>query len=431
MKSRKLLTELFFAAVLLSSIPLFAEDPTPRFRGFNATTTGDIYGQVKIINDVDGDGMKDMVFGATDGMIHIYSSASGKEIQAGLWPKHTGGPILSDVAVADLDRDGTEEVIAGSYDGKVYGLNSWGKEIWTVDTRGTIQLSSPEVTDVDGSGELNVFVGSRSGKVFRIDPMGRLIWEIPMSTKVSAKVVTSDLDGDGTKEIVAKDDNGRVTILNVSGTIRQGWPQQTSPNMDWPFEVGVTDLTGDGQRQIYTTTPDKKFILWDNHGNVKESFPMSDGAHSAPRVADMDGDGKSEFIITQADGTVNVVDKTGKSLPGWPYKTSHSIYSPPQIIDLDGDGKLDIVYTAWNPEGTGKDAGYVMALGRNGKPVSGYPKKIGKAIAPVTFADLDGDGYLEMIAPGGINYTDSQLHVFPTSSKVQIKIAVLGSEVSF
>jgi len=128
---------------------------------------------------------------------------------------------------------------------------------------------------------------------------------------------------------------------------------------------------------------------------------------------------------------VNVVDKEGKSLPGWPYKTPHSIYSPPQIIDLDNDGKLDIVYTAWDPEGTGKEAGYVMALNKNGKVVPGFPKKIGKAIAPVTFADLDGDGLLEMIAAGGINYTDAQLHVFPTASKVQIKMAVLGSEVTF
>ena len=102
-----------------------------------------------------------------------------------------------------------------------------------------------------------------------------------------------------------------------------------------------------------------------------------------------------------------------------------------QVGDIDGDGQLDVVFTAWNPEGVGTQAGYVMALSRDGKPLHGYPKYIGKSIAPLTFADLDGDGYLEMIAAGGINYTDDQLHVFPTGAHVQIRLAILGSEVSF
>ncbi|MBI3038204.1 VCBS repeat-containing protein, partial [bacterium] len=215
------------------------------------------------------------------------------------------------------------------------------------------------------------------------------------------------------------------------GSSFSGWPQNTVPNLYWPFEAGVTDVNGDGKKEIYTTTPEKKFILWNKDGEVVNSFGLSDAAHSAPRAADINSDGQIEFIITQADGSVNVVDQTGKPLQGWPYKTSHSIYSAPQIVDLDGDGKLDIVYTAWNPEGVGKQAGYVMALDCLGKPLPSFPKYIGKSIAPVTIADLDGDGFLEIIASGGINYTDDQLHVFPTNGKIPIKIAVLGTQVSF
>lgn len=416
--------------VCLSTVVCAQQNNGPQFTEVSSKVTGDIYGQVKVFDDVDGDGKRDLVFGATDGMVHIYSS-TGKEIQAGLWPKHTGGPILADVAVADLNHDGSSQIIAGSYDGKVYALNSWGKELWTVDTRGTIQLSGPEVADIDGTNNLNIFVGSRSGQVLRIGNTGQTIWEIPMANKVSAKVVTSDLDGDGKKEIITKDDGGKVTVLNLNGVSVHGWPQTTAPSLDWPFEVGITDTNGDGEKEIYTTTPDKKFILWDNNGTIKESFPISDGAHSAPKVADMLGDGREEFIITSADGTINVVTKDGKSIPNFPIKTGHSIYAPPSIIDLDNDGQLDIAFTAWNPEGTGKDAGYVNVINKAGKPLPGYPKKIGKAIAPITFADLDGDGYLEMIVAGGINYTDNQLHIFPTTAKVQIRMAVLGSEVTF
>lgn len=402
----------------------------PTFPGFKAKISGDIYGQPKVIDDIDGDGKKEIIFGATDGMVHIYS-ATGKEIQSGLWPKHTGGPILSEVTVADLDNDGTKEVIVGSYDGKVYALNSWGKEIWTVNTRGTIQLSSPEVADIDGDNKLSVLVGSRSGRVFRIDEKGSVIWEIPMTTRVSARVVAADINGDGRKEIICKDDNGKVTVLKPSGVPSDGWPQSTVRNQEWPFEASAADLNGDGIKEVFTTTPEKQLIIWTAQGTLLKKIALSDGAHCAPRVADLKGDGRVVFVIAQADGAINVIDQEGQSLPGFPFETKHSIYSAPQIIDIDGDGKLDIVFTAWNPEGTGKQAGYIMALGRDGRPLPGFPKHIGKAIAPLTFADLDGDGFLEMIAAGGINYTDDQLQVFPTRAHVQIKMAVLGTEVSF
>ncbi|MBF0499984.1 MAG: VCBS repeat-containing protein [Candidatus Riflebacteria bacterium] len=403
----------------------------PTFPEVSGKVTGDIYGQIQVFDDIDGDGKKDLVFGATDGQVHVFSSATGKEIMSGLWPKHTGGPILSSVTVADLQGDGHKDVIVGSYDGKVYGLNTWGKELWTVDTHGTISQSSPEVADVEGDGVLNIFVGSKSGSVFRIDNNGRMVWAVPMTTKVSAGVVTADIDGDGKKEIICKDDSGKVTVLNLSGTPRNGWPQTTTENQEWPFEVGTADLGGDGPKEIFTTTPNKQLVTWNNAGQLISRFPLTDGAHGAPRVADLMGDGKLEYVIAQADGSVSVLDRNGKSLPGFPFKTGHSIYSSPQIIDIDGDGRLDIVFTAWNPEGSGKESGYIMAVGRDGRQLPGFPKYIGKCIAPLTFADLDGDGCLEMIAAGGINYTDSQLHIFPTKAHVQIKMALLGTEVSF
>lgn len=408
-----------------------AGDDGPQFRGFSAKVSGDIYGQTRVIEDMDNDGKRDLIFGATDGKIHLFSSTGKEIIRPPNWPKQTGAPILSDVSVADLDRDGDSEIIASSLNGKVYCMNRQGVQKWVVDTRGTIRLSSPEVADVDGTGEMAVFIGSKAGTVSRIDKDGRVVWEVPLSTSVSSRVTAADIDGNGVKEIVAKDDNGKVTVLNIRGTPEHGWPQATVPNLTWPFEAGAGDTNGDGIKEIFTTTPEKKFIIWDRNGNVKTQFALSDASHSAPRLADLNGDGRDEFVIGQADGVVMVCDREGKPLTGWPFKTKHSIYHTPQIIDLDGDGRLDVVFTAWNPEGIGKQAGYVMALNRDGNPLPGYPKYIGKSIAPLTFADLDGDGYLEMIAAGGINYTDDQLHVFPTNARVQIRMAVLGSEVSF
>ncbi len=401
------------------------------FSGFEAQVHGDIYGQPKVIEDFDGDGKKDIIFGATDGKVHIFSS-TGKEIfRPPYWPKQTGGPILADVQLADLDNDGRTEIVVASQDGKVYCLNALGREKWVLDTRGKILVSAPEIADVDGSGIRNVFIGSKAGTVSRIDEQGHLLWEVRMNSSVSAAIVARDLNGNGVKEIIAKDDSGKVMVLNESGSQARGWPQETAANMTWPFNVDAGDINGDGIKEIFTTTPDRKFIMWDNEGKKISEFPLTDGAHTAPKLADLDGDGRDEFVIAQADGTIVVCDKNGSPRPGWPFKTGHSIYHAPRILDIDGDGRLDMVFTAWDPKGAGIKAGYVMALSRNGTPLSGYPKFIGKTVAPLTLADLNGDGFLEMIAAGGINYTGKQLHVFPTRARNSIRIAVLGQEINF
>lgn len=398
---------------------------------FQAQVHGDIYGQPKVIDDFDGDGNKDIIFGATDGKVHIFSS-TGKEIfRPPYWPKQTGGPILSDVQLADLDGDARTEVIVASQDGKVYCLNNLGREKWILDTRGKILVSAPEIADVDGTGQQNVFVGSKSGTVSRIGPDGHLVWEVKMDKSVSAAIVASDLNGDGVKEVVCKDDGGRVFLLHAGGGKMRGWPQDTAENLTWPFNVDANDIDGDGVKEIFTTTPDKKFVMWDMLGEKISEFSLTDGAHTAPRLADLNGDGKDEFIIGQADGTVTVCDKSGNPLPGWPFVTGHAIYHAPRIIDIDGNGTLDLVFTAWDPKGIGERAGYIMALSSRGGKLDGYPKYIGKTVAPLTFADLDNDGFLEMIAAGGINYTGKQLHVFKTRARNKIKIAVMGQQVDF
>lgn len=425
--SRKLL---FFAALIVAfTSSASVSDAQSRFTPFSAKIPGDVYAQPKVIDDVDGDGKRDLVFGAVDGKVHLFSS-SGKEIvRPPFWPKQTGAPIMSEVAVADLTGDNRPEILVSSLNGKVYCIDANGRELWKVDTRGTIRLSSPEIADIDGTGNMRVFVGSRSGTVTHIDAAGRVVWEHRMNSSVSTRVVAVDINGNGVKEIVAKDDSGRISVININGVTYPGWPQDTVPNLTWPFEVGAADLDGDGMREVFTTTPERELIIWRHNGEVQGRFALSDAAHSAPRVVDLNSNGKNEFVIGQADGTVLVCDVEGKPLPGWPYRTGHSIYHTPRVLDIDGDRKLDVVFTAWNPEGVGAQAGYIMALNQNGQPLSGYPKYIGKTLAPLTFADLNGDGYLEMIAMGGINYTADQLHVFLTEAKVHIKMATLGTEL--
>ena len=395
---------------------------------FSEKVNGDIYGQVKVIDDVDGDGQKDLIFGASDGRVHIYSS-SGKEIfRPPFWPKQVNGPITAGIEVSDLDGNGHKNIIVSTMSGTVYCLNARGKELWKYDTGGDNFNATPLIADTSGQGSQDVILTSGSGKVVVLGSDGYLKQELTFPSPVRANPVVADLTGEGHKSIIVKDSSGKISIFADGETVSNEWETSGYSDGLWPFNFGASDTNGDGIPEIYSTDPDNRggiFKMWDTEGKLLSSFQLSDASHGAPRVADIDGDGIDDFIIAQSDGTVLVCDKDGKPKKGWPFQTSYSIYSSPSIIDLDGDGTMEIVFTA--NDGSEKDikAGCVIALNREGQMLNGFPRYIGKTMAPLTFADLDGNGVLEIIAAGGIGYSGPQLHLIKTKAKQKFKIVTL------
>ena len=397
---------------------------------FSAKVNGDIYGQVKVINDVDGDGSKDLIFGATDGKVHIFSS-TGKEIfRPPYWPKQVNGPITAGIEVSDIDGKGNINVFVSTMEGTVYCLNAKGKELWQYNTKGKILISPPVVADG------RVIVNSGSGQVVELNSSGNPESIYQMDYSVQAQPVVVDTNGDGQKEIIVKDNSGKIVVFEKGGNRLSEWTStQNLLNVDWPFNIDASDINGDGIPEIFTTDPNNSagvFKMWDSEGKLKSSFNLTEAAHGAPKVADIDGDGVDDFIIAQCDGKVLVCDRNGKPKKGWPFENGYSIYSAPTIIDLDGDGVPEIVFTANNGSYKGEQAGCIIALDSKGKMKEDFPKYIGKTIAPLTFADLDGDGTLEIIAAGGIGYTGPQLRVFKSKkTKRKFKIVTIRQLTEF
>ncbi len=400
---------------------------------FSEKINGDIYGQVKVIDDVDGDGNKDMIFGATDGRVHIYSS-NGKEIfRPPFWPKQVNGPVTAGIEVSDLDGNGHKNIIVSTMSGTVYCLNSKGKELWKYDTGGDNFHSTPLVTSLGGDGKQKIILTSGSGKVVILASDGYLEQEMRFNNPVRSNPVVADLTGNGEKSIIVKDNSGKISIFDQGGTVAQEWDSAAYRDGVWPFNFDVSDTNGDGIPEIFSTDPTNSgglFQMWDIDGKLLSSFELSDASHGAPKVADIDGDGIDDFVIAQSDGTILVCDKDGKAKKGWPFKTSYSIYSAPSLIDLDGDGTMEIVFTG--NDGNAKDlsAGCVIALNKEGEMLEEFPKFIGKTMAPLTFADLDGNGTLEIIAAGGIGYSGPQLHVLKTKAKQKFKIVTLRQQTT-
>lgn len=363
------------------------------------------------IADLDGDGWNEVVVPVGDitsanqngGMIVL--SHDGK-LKPG-WPQltydkydpgYTEG-IGTPPVVADLDNDGDLEIVAGTWDHRVYAWHHDGTWVkgWPQHVFDTV-WSSPSVGDLDHDGLLEVVVGVDSHNnpyfgsidggalyVFRADGTPFPGFPIYMPENFESMPALSDLDADGFLDIIigggAYYDHGpvgyKVHAVNRFGHPLPGWPVSTGHHVTG--SPAIADLNRDGRQEVIVGSWDQKLYAWTSNGQPAPGFPVTPrnymGAtykvHS-PIVADANADGMPE-IFTNYGWEVTELDSMGRQITwdggaGNParkptYFTDYTIDAPPAIADINGDGKLELV--AAGGEGGangGRAAVYIWAL---------------------------------------------------------------------
>lgn len=217
-------------------------------------------------------------------------------------------------------------------------------------------------------------------------------------------------------------------------------PSDNCPAGDQNCHFGspvLADINGDGKLEIIAVT-NKGFVVAVGHNGAKlwekdiaGPFGMSGGSHeihARPAVADLDGDGHVEIVV--AAGTLNpnvctqggviVLDRQGNVKPGWPLLAADeevppagcrdTIISSPALGDLDNDGDLEIVVGGFDKR--------IYAIHHDGSLMANYPpdsvlsnrfptwpnirgKLADNMWGSPALADIDGDGYLDIIMSTG------------------------------
>ncbi|MBK6376377.1 MAG: VCBS repeat-containing protein [Xanthomonadales bacterium] len=73
--------------------------------------------------------------------------------------------LYSSPTIADLDGNGSPEIIFGTQAGRVVAVRSNGTLMWSRSTGSVPVQSKPAVADIDGDGQLEVIVGAGAGNV--------------------------------------------------------------------------------------------------------------------------------------------------------------------------------------------------------------------------------------------------------------------------
>ncbi len=324
------------------------------------------------VADLDGGSLEIIAPTWNDQSVYVYD-LQGK-VKPG-WPFVASAPIWSNVAIGDLDKDGTKELVFGSNSTNFYVLRSNGAEWMDGDgnpaTQGVFKVlgsiynyGTPALADIDGDGFLDIVYSGWDGYLYAWHSNGTNLPGFPiyLEGNSNSSVAIGYLDGpsDTQPEIVAasggSDDS--LYVFEPNGLRRAGFPVKlkTSGGTGKQPSPALADIDGDGFLDIVAASTDGKLYVYDRNGTLLPAFAnvryssVTNGAttESSPVVADINGDGYPDIVIGDEGGTLSAFDHNGQLLPGFPIAVGAEVKGTPALCDCDGDGKSEIALASWD-----------------------------------------------------------------------------------
>jgi subtilisin family serine protease len=315
------------------------------------------------VGDIDGDGDYELVAGCEyDGEVLAYHIETGQRVK-GNWPVWVGyyGYITSGPILADLDADGDSEIVvamdyeSSSTDGLI-ALQGDGSYLWARRYTSEGPMSAADM-DRDGDVELGISgYGPGLSKLytFILDSQGQQVakWRggSPKGT------VFADIDSDGKTEMVFCTE-GEVMAVRADGSTV--WKTKTDDSLDTSGGISVGDLDRDGRSEVYVATlvQSDEYVFtrvyaFDHKGKLlaDAGYPksiMGTPSRCVPVIADIDGDGQEEVIVTPAYEPPMAWEADGSATPGFPLLDLVADAGVnPAVGDLDADGDIEFAMAA-------------------------------------------------------------------------------------
>ncbi len=358
--------------------------------------------------DVDGDGDDDIVFlNNYPGMARSDGNGTFTDVTASAFPGPVTPSFFVRAELADMDGDGDLDLLAlrETSTGDLY-LND-GSGVFRHDASRPLPRVHPDLMavldlDADGASELvlgyDPAVPARRGSLWRNDGTGRLRLELT-STVFGGRPAPIDVDGDGDPDVLS---DAQLLAWNDGGS-RMARGAVALPHR--PLRPIFGDFDGDGDADLLASG-DR--MLW-NDGDGRflvappTAHPDSGQFLWTAGLGDLDGDGIDDALMALTS-TVELWLGDGRG----GFRRAPSTHLPPgltavrriRVGDADGDGDLDAVLVG----GTFFDRATPFTLLTNDgtsrftrSPIPAAPQFNADLTA---FADLDGDGDLDLLVGG-------------------------------
>ncbi len=348
------------------------------------------------------------------GILRILSGDSGAEI----FPKE-GFTVTTDyklspasnIAVADIDKDGKVEIVALRYttDGPVV-FDNQGNIKWHcaqsnlkncvnyASLNSGLNWGGPSIADIDGDGYGEIIVGAA---VWSYNGERRWVGDKGIGDNgVGPLSAVADIDEDGKMEIITGS-----TVYNFDGTIR--WSDIPDPSGTGTLGdgfVALADFDSDKKPEMVVVSRGTIRLQDALTGAIKWgpfAVPASkDKRVGAPTIADFDSDGEPEIGVAGYSGYV-VFETNGavKWLSPTKDKSSHATGS--SLFDFENDGYVEVLYNdeekfrVYDGEGSTQDSNNDTY--NDGIVLFEVVNTSWTAYENPVVADVDNDGKAEII----------------------------------
>ncbi len=319
---------------------------------------------------------------------------------------------INDLAIGDLNADGLLDVWVSGRNGSGHqaawyrnpGDRTVAWERFTI-LEGSWKYGA--LGDVDGDSDLDIVAGfDDESRVYWIENDGTPEdggWtkhNLGLAGKPD-QIFVRDLDGDGPVEIIAYYKGGPLALLRRPEDPRAEWIETTIagvPSGTAGGSIGDVDDDGDldlvfGNRWYENPLPDRDWHLGEYWVARIIDRDWTEEARSA--VADIDGDGRTDIVMTGEEDDSGVAwyrNESPRSGGAWtrtvvnrtPYEKLHTC----QVADFNGDGKPDIFVAEMHTSDTQR-----LTIFEQGVTPQEWTERVIATVGAhnAKVADLDGD----------------------------------------
>ncbi len=262
-----------------------------------------------------------------DGTVSVHST--GGELQ---WRFQTSDKVY-DFCLTDLDRDGHQEIIAGSGENErvLYALRSNGDVIWR--WKSNNGLRAVGAADLDSDGNVEIVVGSEDGDLFFLNATGQLQREVKIGARVRA-IQIADIDDDGGLEILIGSDDKYLRVLRVDGSKK--WERRFGGRV---YGLCAADFNQNGKLEIVAGTQDGNVYMVNSLGEVVWEYSTGIRVFCVAE-GDVDNDGVIEILAGTENNYVYIFSPSGTLK--WKLEVGNRVRSI-CVADIDQDGKNELI----------------------------------------------------------------------------------------
>lgn len=236
------------------------------------------------VEDFTGDGIADVIAGAsnadeTQGSV-IGIDGSNGNIK---WTKTTAGTsVWALMQVDDVSGDGVKDIVAGDFGGNFYGINPVNNTpLYQGVIYGAIILRFENMADVNGDGHDDVLVAhSKTNAVVFSGLDGSTVWFKPLADKSWNVAVSEDITGDGINDVQIGTLFGSNYCYFLDGV---DGAELKSINYITPIDAinALPDIVGDGSMEMVAGGRDGKVYCYSGGYGLGVTVEENEGMPAA------------------------------------------------------------------------------------------------------------------------------------------------------